>query len=915
MASHSALKRERLSPRARRGAALVLLVISVWAGHPRPSLGQEPASPWSPPSNLSQSGSASQPAIVLGQQGTAQAFWWDRFDGLMTAYMDGTSWQPAANAGLMVPDPRPTTAADAEAEPTPLPIAVMPQLIGDSQGTVHAFWLVERGGFAAAEPDPVPADPSVAHATMRVGDTSWSESRLVAEGVLLWQAFADPAGGMHLAYIRSQHTSEEPAGLYYARLGEDGLQWEAPRLVQPSIYARLLDTDRAHLAGVANGAGAIILAWRDPRLGQATYLCSDDGGETWNATTAPLEHATEPRLAYLGTGRTLAIWQVGLSDTQVSYYQQVSDDAGRTWTEPTWVPREAARYGTPATRQAGWEGDVWLVSGEGGPYLSLARWREIPDAATGEWSLANTVAVNVQDAEIERTISLEELQIAASDHWLTLIGLGQDGEVWAMHRETGAIAWAFSSDTPWTDPTAMWEGDTGATLPAMVADLSGKVHTWWIAPSDTSRSGVALWYAQREGDGWATATAVLALEEQAEHPVAAVTEGRIHLLWTVGRIGALSHSSVFQDRAVTASEWSTVRRLPLPAGAGGASAPSLLADGQGGLHAIYAVPLNESRGIYYVRSADGGASWSAPSPVVNAADAGWPSVDAPHLAIGADGTLYATWVRVPLASGIGEGVYLAQSNDGGATWSAPLTVTEGPCSNPQLALSGAGSVHVFWVDEAVPRVWSCRHSIDGGAIWSLVESVPGMSDLRGSPDLAADGSGPVHLMAISVEQAGEWLVRHATWDPSTAAWAEVGGFRVGALYQLRGGVSLALLPEQGWLHALLPAESTEADDEPVLLHAYRALAPTEGQPGLVSPLPGAADIVEQPETAVAPPTVWLDTEPAPTAGAGISLGPFYLPMTGIVGIGIAALAVLAVAFWHGARSSGLRRSRPWTRSR
>ena len=902
----------RSGTRRRIATALLVILLAALAA---PAQGQTPAQEWALTTNLSRSGSAAEPVLVLGPEGNMQAFWWDRFDGLMTAAMDGIAWQPATLANLLVPDPRAIAPVDAEEPPALIPIGAMPQMVADGQGTIHAFWLVERGGFAARTTDPVPAVPSLAHASSPMGASDWSQPELLVEGALTWHVFADPEGGLHLAYVRTLHSAEQPAGVYYTRLYGEPLQWEPPRLAQASIYARLLSSDEARVAGVADATGAVVLAWRDPRMGEPTYLRSDDGGESWRTTAAPLEHASHPTLAYLGPGRLVAVWEVGLSDNQVSHYQQVSTDAGLIWGEPRWVPREAARYGTPALRQAGSAGDAWLVSGEGGPYLSLCRWRPDPstDADQGEWSLANTVAVNIHDAETDRTVSLEEIRVAVDDRWLHLIGRGQDGEVWAMRRETGGIAWAFSSDTPWTEPLAIWEDNTGADMPAVVGDAAGTVHAWWIAASDVGRSGVALWYAQRTGDEWAPATAVFALEEQAQHPTATLVESRVHLLWTSGRVGTIGHSSVFQDRAATASEWATIRRLPLPAEAGGASSPQMIADGAGGLHVIYAVPLNESRGIYYVHSEDGGNSWSEPLTVVHAAKAGWPSVDAPDLAIAEDGSLWATWIRVPLTDGHGEAVYLANSTNGGSTWSPPLLVSEGPCSEPRLALLGQADIHLFWIDESDARVWSYRRSADGGTAWTPIETVPGMSSLQGSPDLAYDARGSIHLTGVSYEASDGWLVRHASWDAGSSAWSEVGRFRLSALYRPRGGVSLALLPERGRLHALLAAESTDADADPALLHAYRAVTPTEPhRPVVVRSAASDAAAVE-PTLPAPQPTAWGPTEPPPATGTGIALGPFFLPMTGVLGIVVAAAVVLAVALVYSLRPG--RQWRSWTRSR
>ena len=67
---------------------------------------------------------------------------------------------------------------------------------------------------------------------------------------------------------------------------------------------------------------------------------------------------------------------------------------------------------------------------------------------------------------------------------------------------------------------------------------------------------------------------------------------------------------------------------------------------------IYAVPYNERRGIYYVRSNDGGTTWLTPILVFDAVAAKWESVDKPRLVLDANANvLHAVWLRASLLSG------------------------------------------------------------------------------------------------------------------------------------------------------------------------------------------------------------------------------------------------------------------------
>lgn len=71
-----------------------------------------------------------------------------------------------------------------------------------------------------------------------------------------------------------------------------------------------------------------------------------------------------------------------------------------------------------------------------------------------------------------------------------------------------------------------------------------------------------------------------------------------------------------------------------------------------------------------------GARWSAPRTIAEGGDwfVNW--ADTPHIAATADGALWAHWLRKSAAATYAYDVVLARSADGGASWSAPLRVND-----------------------------------------------------------------------------------------------------------------------------------------------------------------------------------------------------------------------------------------------
>jgi hypothetical protein len=115
--------------------------------------------------------------------------------------------------------------------------------------------------------------------------------------------------------------------------------------------------------------------------------------------------------------------------------------------------------------------------------------------------------------------------------------------------------------------------------------------------------------------------------------------------------------------------------------------------------------------IAFVKSTDGGQTWSDPRSVTDMNDV--PVVDPntgelvrtgdiiPEPAIAPDGTLYVTWQDGAFSGGAFDEVALISSSDGGATWTAPRRVsasTGRPAFTPQIAVASDGTVGITYYD-------------------------------------------------------------------------------------------------------------------------------------------------------------------------------------------------------------------------
>jgi hypothetical protein len=87
------------------------------------------------------------------------------------------------------------------------------------------------------------------------------------------------------------------------------------------------------------------------------------------------------------------------------------------------------------------------------------------------------------------------------------------------------------------------------------------------------------------------------------------------------------------------------------------------------------------------------------------------------------GTLYALWNAGTVAKGP-ERIYFARSTDDGASWSAKVDVSAAASgiahAFPAIAAAGSGDVRIAWMDARNAPLWNVyyRSSQDGGATWS-----------------------------------------------------------------------------------------------------------------------------------------------------------------------------------------------------
>jgi hypothetical protein len=166
--------------------------------------------------------------------------------------------------------------------------------------------------------------------------------------------------------------------------------------------------------------------------------------------------------------------------------------------------------------------------------------------------------------------------------------------------------------------------------------------------------------------------------------------------------------------------------------------PQVCVDTDGVVHLIYLVGDPAHSDIEYVRSVDGGASWSAPLRVNSQAGStvALGSVRGPHLAIGRGNRVHVAWMGSSIAEpkaprGIAPMLYSRLAEDGKAFEPQRNVIVSHPGvdGGGSVAADQHGNVFVAWHAPAIfkgieqdRRVWVAR-SIDDGATFATELSI------------------------------------------------------------------------------------------------------------------------------------------------------------------------------------------------
>jgi len=184
---------------------------------------------------------------------------------------------------------------------------------------------------------------------------------------------------------------------------------------------------------------------------------------------------------------------------------------------------------------------------------------------------------------------------------------------------------------------------------------------------------------------------------------------------------------------------------------------------RGTLYVVYTQQEKPSE-INLIKSNDYGATWSAPVRISNAAEFEEAAMDA-TLGCDSDGTLHIVWAQYRLPNWYPPTrIMYARSLDDGQTWSVPVQLQEGNYGAPALVIGSKGQLFLEYNGASGTHGRYFLNSTDGGKTWSKrVTIAPGVGGLTGG-SLALDSADVLHFVSASGEPGGIDGIAYSQWN-------------------------------------------------------------------------------------------------------------------------------------------------------
>jgi len=695
---------------------------------------------WSTPVNLSNSGSTTNPTLVIDDTGVMHVFWVDKIDGYKyTNSSDGIKWTEPQTISVPFLTKKDLLNQNA---------LIQPVMLAGPNGIIHILWKDNKGVLQYRQ-----------STTANLGSpSSWSGTMTLADSIVKFDAVVDAKGVLHVSFINNIDSDKAPSGIYYRRL--DANSWSEAKMIYPSKYYRSLAvTDDANVrlaTTTLNDTVKVYIAWDDRPQRRIFLAKSQDGGQNWDESSQVRgpENYSGLELAYninvdAAEDKVLLTWQAGTPGAQCVQYSQWSTDNGKQFGQPVKVMKDFAQC-PQSGRFIHSTKDLSVVLFNTLGDLSLMAW----DGT--RWSKPlpqDEIASFINPGTLDNVI-MGCQNVTSTNEKLYLVGcdIGVGGDIWFSSRQIGSTQDWFPDPSLWSIPEVLTSPAQKITSILSMADDKNNIHDIWVQNAPEGEKGAQIRYAKWDGQKWSEPATVIsgAQINPSQLTLSMDSLGKLLLAWVDNSSGDMYFTWANSARARSASEWQTPVIIPSVSSAN--SSPDIVADSSGQMIVAFAVPINEDRGIYIVESNDFGVSWSQPRRVFGASAVKWQMVDHPHIALTGDGRLHILFERYTLWGDQRQssGLYYIQSSDGGVSWSQPEEVSDQSILWSDLISYGKSDLHRIWQeDRGTSKVSIHQFSSDGGTNWSSSTTLSTLNNTTVVNHVSTDRLGNLYYLQLT----------------------------------------------------------------------------------------------------------------------------------------------------------------------
>jgi len=319
--------------------------------------------------------------------------------------------------------------------------------------------------------------------------------------------------------------------------------------------------------------------------------------------------------------------------------------------------------------------------------------------------------------------------------WEAVTSTGFD-EIYFSHSDDGGATWSTPvniSNTPTDD----------SDNPVIAVDSSGNINVAW---DEWTSSDSNIYFSRSTNDGgqWSARVNISNTSDYSYDPEISVdSSGNIVAVWEE-EVGGGPAEVNFSRSTNGGGLWSTRINISNTPPSDWSSDPDIVIDSSGNINVVWEEFTSSDDEIYFSRSTNDGANWSA---AVNVSNNATGSTD-PEIAVDSSGNINVIWEDEANSAGDDE-IYFSRSTNAGGMWSAAVNVSNtltDQSLDPHLVMDSAGNINVVWDEDLEPDNIYFSRSINDGANWSAAVNISNTSDDSDHPRIILDSAGNVYIV-------------------------------------------------------------------------------------------------------------------------------------------------------------------------